>query len=648
MDGQGKVHRNREARPSLARQASPFDDRPFAATQPRMVPRASGAAPPSPPPPVLPAGSPEGTRVRQIAPTDRPLLHFGGLQETVSRSPHDLLQRVRAPFAATGKPTDKEKEQLEAIAAQVDAFVEQAAAEFGSGQFAGWEGERFQSFFSDNIDGPLLATWAGNAIEERVYQLMTAAGIVYTKRSAIFGGVTLPDIVIPLADGREAFIDITSDLQRGHILSKAGGRWVTERRVVFAEESVYASFTVEQLQAIRAGGVAKGYQAKRDARYYEEQEKALKKQRTRETDERGAARESILSQGWSAYVAEKFAGDDERARAYMRSIKMSRIPGQYEPKAKHMARYENPKVAAHKRLAEQRRQARRQTRMSPAEQVVDRWSKSARSKELRLQGKENEQLRQLQITGVSEDSDTYQDLLKKISADRAKREEALQEERARRLLEAQEAQSRAAEDDDDEEEEQGVPAQDEDPDEDAEEQAQGPGVGSDPGTSSSSAFSFLPPSLPALFPSAPVIVPGHEEDYAQHFIDDGQILTIDGRRYRVGAVADNGDCLFESVIRLRGLDVDAPRLRAIVAEYAEAGEGDVFGDAAHVAALKGGAYGTVDEDLAAIAELYQGTFIVHVFAYGQGEIDRQPQGSGEPEDHLVLQGAHFRPLHPID
>jgi len=538
----------------------------------------------------------------------------------------DAIQLARVPFKAAGKPSDKETLELETIAAQVDGFVEQAAAEFGRGEFNGWHGERLNQFFDPRTKGSLLATWAGNAIEERVYQLMTAAGIAFSIRSAILGGVTLPDIVISLSGAREAFIDITSDLQQGHIGGKAGGRWTTESRVVFVEESVYGSFTVEQLTAIQSGGIAAGYQVRRDEEYYRKREADLSARREKETEQRRRARTFITEKGFDAYVTEMFDGKEEKARAYLRSIKMPKIRGQYEPKKKHMAKYSQPQAAVHKRKAEKRRQARRASQQSEPQRKLDAWSRSARSRELRLQTKENERLHQLELQGDSPESKHYLAALEEIATAREARSQELQKTLAAKKIEIEEAQTKEEAEIPDE-----VGSGEEDLDDEEEEEVSDDDLG-------------LGLGEPGAGPFVAQKIEGHEGDYGEHFIDDGQILRIHEIDYRVGAVPNDGACLFETVVRLRHLDASAGQLRAYTAEYEEAGTGDVFGDAEHVYALKAGAWGTVREDLAAIAELHPGTYVVHVFTYQAGEVDVQTKGSGEPTVHLLLQAGHFRPL----
>ncbi|MEM8639587.1 MAG: DUF4157 domain-containing protein [Cyanobacteria bacterium P01_G01_bin.54] len=129
-----------------------------------------------------------------------------------------------------------------------------------------------------------------------------------------------------------------------------------------------------------------------------------------------------------------------------------------------------------------------------------------------------------------------------------------------------------------------------------------------------------------------------------NIIDDGDELRIDDINYQVCNVPDNGDCLYATLIRLGAAALDVPALRTGIADYEDA-KGN-YGDTVHTARVRGRAYGTVNEDLRAFADWKGGTYIVHVYGHGaiRGELARQTIGGGEPVYHILLQGAHFRPL----
>ncbi|MCB0619292.1 MAG: hypothetical protein KDC41_11420, partial [Saprospiraceae bacterium] len=155
---------------------------------------------------------------------------------------------------AGGLRDDKEKKKVEDIAEKVREFVAQAEDEFRKANFNDWNGPKAKVFL-ETKDEKLFQAWAGNAIEERVYDLMDKEGIEYTRQKSFIvpSSLTQPDIVIPLDGGREAWMDITTDLEEGHISEKGGGVWHTEESICDAKEIYYHSFTVEELKGIQKG-----------------------------------------------------------------------------------------------------------------------------------------------------------------------------------------------------------------------------------------------------------------------------------------------------------------------------------------------------------------------------------------------------------
>ncbi len=103
----------------------------------------------------------------------------------------------------------------------------------------------------------------GYVIEERTYALMRNASIAFFEQNSLnfASGITRPDIVIrsfgqPLL---EAFMDITASDSRNHVLGKAGGGWFKNENVVWVNEILYKSFTVEKARlVVTAAKAAKG------------------------------------------------------------------------------------------------------------------------------------------------------------------------------------------------------------------------------------------------------------------------------------------------------------------------------------------------------------------------------------------------------
>ncbi|HLP88225.1 MAG TPA: DUF4157 domain-containing protein [Nostocaceae cyanobacterium] len=166
-------------------------------------------------------------------------------------------------FDHGGEPLANDTQQCHAFAQKVSDYVDQAYNELISGNVTGWTGAKISTFINLVFRNSSVAhTHAANAIEERVYALMSnpMEELLWTPQyTEGMGGVSKPDIVIHLSgegeEVREALVDITSD--RGHILRKGGG-WTTSTRYVYVAEAYFESIRKNHIPVIKEGLNQKG------------------------------------------------------------------------------------------------------------------------------------------------------------------------------------------------------------------------------------------------------------------------------------------------------------------------------------------------------------------------------------------------------
>ena len=317
-------------------------------------------------------GPPRGKRSEAVAAAV-------GNREEARKLPVFSVSGMVATFqTAGGLRDDKEKKKVEDIAEKVREFVAQAEDEFRKANFNDWNGPKAKVFL-ETKDEKLFQAWAGNAIEERVYDLMDKEGIEYTRQKSFIvpSSLTQPDIVIPLDGGREAWMDITTDLEEGHISEKGGGVWHTEESICDAKEIYYHSFTVEELKGIQKGKKAgrprsERLFAKQRQKYLLARE-ARKIQKEKDDEKRREiARPEIEKLGFKGYAKKNFDGDkrEAQARYYLRSIDMPEIKGHYTPQ-KRKELTENQKEI--KRKERNDRSKRKYDEMSPGEKKITSW-----------------------------------------------------------------------------------------------------------------------------------------------------------------------------------------------------------------------------------------------------------------------------------
>ena len=344
-------------------------------------------------------GPPRGKRSEAVAAAV-------GNREEARKLPVFSVSGMVATFqTAGGLRDDKEKKKVEDIAEKVREFVAQAEDEFRKANFNDWNGPKAKVFL-ETKDEKLFQAWAGNAIEERVYDLMDKEGIEYTRQKSFIvpSSLTQPDIVIPLDGGREAWMDITTDREEGHISEKGGGVWHTEESICDAKEIYYHSFTVEELKGIQKGKEAKRSRSERlfeqERRKYLAAREVRKIQKEKDDEKRREiARPEIEKLGFKGYAKKYFSGDDQakdqkaknqkakdqkakdqeskkweaKARYYLRSIGMPKIKGHYTPPGKKELT-ENQKEI--KRRKSNERKKRKRDEMPDGEKEIEKEFRS--------------------------------------------------------------------------------------------------------------------------------------------------------------------------------------------------------------------------------------------------------------------------------
>ncbi len=242
------------------------------------------------------------------------------------------LQRLLdEDFKHGGKPTEAESAACHAFAEKVSGFVDQAYAQLMAGDVKGWGGGKIAIFLNLLLRNSNAALpWAGNAIEERVYELMKSAdmGLSWVAQFAEgMGAASKPDIVITLSADplKQALIDITSE--REHILKKVGG-WTTSERYVYVAEAYFPKIKAQHLETIRdgvkAGGLDAAEVAKRIAAADAERERVI------------AARQAVVAAAREEYnlygtvtrlAVGKFGGNKRNAVTWMRANGLGTLKG---------------------------------------------------------------------------------------------------------------------------------------------------------------------------------------------------------------------------------------------------------------------------------------------------------------------------------
>jgi hypothetical protein len=275
---------------------------------------------------------------------------------------HGPAQRVLDEgFGHGAKPSLKELAACRAFARKVSDFVDEAHAQLMAGDVAAWQGPKITTFL-DLLQrkSPMAVTWAGNAIEERVYALMRGTDMTLNwvpQFAEGMGSASKPDIVITLNQDplRQALVDITSD--RGHILGKAGG-WTTSAHYVYVAEAWFPSVQAQHLATIRAGVEAGGLDAEEVERRIQEADE----ERARVTEalkaRYAAARiEFGKYESFSKLVKAKFKGDRTAALAWMRGNGLGQTKG--VPRLKGKKKPSEETKAAMKRRAAKARELKK-------------------------------------------------------------------------------------------------------------------------------------------------------------------------------------------------------------------------------------------------------------------------------------------------
>jgi hypothetical protein len=180
-----------------------------------------------------------------------------------------VVQRFAVVEAQMGKNAPKipakANKPLGNFIDEVGSLVDDAYNDVCMSDFSKWEkGPKFLTWQLPNIQNTSLEpAWVGNAIEERVYELMggrgggTYKGLRWKSQGSSLSKATLPDICVILSEDPrvEALLDISSDLEYQnrqwlHIYDKAV-RWGNSAYVAFAAEVHYRSLNLQLLQQIR-------------------------------------------------------------------------------------------------------------------------------------------------------------------------------------------------------------------------------------------------------------------------------------------------------------------------------------------------------------------------------------------------------------
>jgi hypothetical protein len=253
------------------------------------------------------------------------------LQATVgNRQVANLLSRqLDDKFGHGGERTRAEAKTCGAFAQQVSDFTDQAHDELLAGAVKTWRGAKWVTFLGLlQRDSRAAIVWAGNAIEERVYQLMHKHGmdgvIWVPQHTDNMGGVSFPDIVIHI-NGKEALVDITSD--RRHILGK-GGNWENSPNYIYIAEAWFPPVCAEHLPLIKknieAGGIGLA-EAEKLAKQVQAVRKAKAKLKAKEN---AKARERWNElKPYANFVRVEFGDNDVEAAKWLRAHGLGSVKG---------------------------------------------------------------------------------------------------------------------------------------------------------------------------------------------------------------------------------------------------------------------------------------------------------------------------------
>ncbi len=257
-----------------------------------------------------------------------------------THQPEPVIQRkLDEDFKHGGVPTPDELAKCKAFAHRVSDIVDQAYDELLTGKIGEWKGEKITTFLTLLRRGsPMALPHVGNAVEERVYELMKKAdlGLPWTPQFAeAMGGASKPDIVINLDSGHEALIDVTSD--RGHILRKVGG-WTTSERYVYVAEAYFPSVTAGDLPniktAIKEGGIGK-----KEARALKQAADEERERKVKARQEEVAEAREFYNQysSFAEFTREEFGGSKAEAADYLREYGLGSLKGVPKLKGKRKA-----------------------------------------------------------------------------------------------------------------------------------------------------------------------------------------------------------------------------------------------------------------------------------------------------------------------
>jgi hypothetical protein len=271
------------------------------------------------------------------------------IAQLLSHAPQAAVQRqLDDEFPHGGQPNAAELRIAKAFAKIVSDLVDAAHADLMAGRLSEWKGAKIATFLSLLKRGsPMAVTHAGNAIEERVYALMTDAALPceWTPQFAeAMGGASKPDIVAHVSDEHDALIDVTSD--RFHILGKAGG-WTTSERYVYVAEAFFPSVVTDHLphilKALDEGGIDD-----KAVRKLQKQVELERKQRAKARERKHKEARTLYSRYKSvqAFADGEFDGDRTEAEQWMRDnglgsmkgVKKRKGPRKMSPEAKAKAK----------------------------------------------------------------------------------------------------------------------------------------------------------------------------------------------------------------------------------------------------------------------------------------------------------------------
>jgi hypothetical protein len=281
-------------------------------------------------------------------------------------------------FTAKGVPSAADRQQCKAFATKVSGLVDQAYDDLLTGNVKPWKGSKIATFLRLlSSNSPYALPWAGNAIEERVYELMKVEnmGLEWVPQFAEgMGSASKPDIVVTLLSGKQALIDITSD--RFHIEGKAGG-WLTSDRYVYLAEAWFPSVLAPHLTIIRTGIEANGISKEHAQKLLNDAEEIRAAKRAEFKEGQQQARAELNDAGsFAAYAREIWGGDTTAASHFLQEwgIKAkgaTRRKGPRKPSAEAM-RLKKKKAAAKKyREGKKRKREEQEENETEAEEPVE-------------------------------------------------------------------------------------------------------------------------------------------------------------------------------------------------------------------------------------------------------------------------------------